>query len=456
MKEKNKYILAMISLISSFIILFVALFFSEYIPLRHRIIIISLITMAAMLILIISKKSIWRFFTALSIVFVSLYFISSQLEINKLSPVEKYELVDYDLVSYEGFDSAIKAIGFYGVRANHHEQVLSEFSDKIKFINYDNVQDLSKDLEDDKIQAFLLNANLLPDVMEDESFSDKSLSQLNRYSIKVGSGIKAKEVNVLEEPFLVYLSGIDVFGDVVTRSRSDMNLMMAINPVSNEILSINIPRDTYLRLGCQGNEMDKLTHAGLYGVDCSMKTLEKYFSFDFNYYVRINFTGLLNLVDALGGVDVEASYAFTSDKGTEFVKGMNHVNGQEALEFARERNNLEHGDIDRGLNHQKLLEAIMNKMLNEKNIYSLPQHLPLLRNVLDTNLSDQDLSKLISNQISNKNKWTVNEMRLEGYGDMQHTYSQDKRYKYYVYWPAENSKKNIVKEVKRVMNDAGK
>ncbi|CAM3662762.1 LCP family protein [Erysipelothrix urinaevulpis] len=455
MKKNHTYSISLFALFIGFVALILSLFTIEYIPFRFKLIILSILTMVAMAILIITKHSFWRFLTGLSLIIVSFYFVGSQYELNKLSQAHTFELVDYDLLAVAELDDEIKNIGFYGVRASHHEELLASFSPNIKFMNYESVDDLAVDLKENKIQAFLLNSNLVPEAIANPNLDGLELRQVNRYSVKVGSSVQPQKIDVLDDPFLVYLSGIDVFGDVVTRSRSDMNLVLAVNPKKHEVLVVTIPRDTYLNLGCENNSLDKLTHAGLYGVGCSMKTLENYFGLEFNYYARINFTGLVNLVDAVGGVNVFSPNEFTTDKGTVFIQGENHINGQEALEFARARTQLDRGDIDRGLNHQYLLEAIMNKMLSENNVYSLPSHLPLLRNVLDTNLSDQDISKIISNQISNQNEWNVRDLDLKGVGAMKHTYSQDKRYKYYVYIPDKKSRDEIMTSIEEVMNVDG-
>ena len=135
------------------------------------------------------------------------------------------------------------------------------------------------------------------------------------------------DINVTQNPFTVYISGIDVYGEISQTSRSDVNMLVTVNPQTKEVIMTTTPRDYYVQLpGVSGESRDKLTHAGIYGIQCSIDTLEQLYDIEIDYYVRVNFTTLRNLVDALGGVNVYSEYEFTThykNGGYEIKKGYN-------------------------------------------------------------------------------------------------------------------------------------
>ena len=189
------------------------------------------------------------------------------------------------------------------------------------------------------------NRNLIEDYYA--TFSDDT-RVLNTHSVKTVIEKKEKKLDdITETPFNVYLSGIDVYGDIETTSRSDVNVIMTVNPNTKEILLTTTPRDFYVPLSVSNGIPDKLTHAGIHGVDCSVKTLEMLYDIDIDYYVRVNFTSVKKIVDLLGGVKVYSDFDFTSDWGPSFKKGYNKVNGKQALAFCRERHHFAEGDKDR-------------------------------------------------------------------------------------------------------------
>ena len=178
------------------------------------------------------------------------------------------------------------------------------------------------------------------------------------------------DLPITKQPFIVFLSGMDVYGDMDETSRSDVNMIACVNPTAKQVLLISIPRDAYVEIpGITYGEKDKLTHAGMYGIQYSIASVENIFDIDISYYVRINFTSLITMVDALGGIDVNSECAFSTyykqyneETDTwsyyEYAKGINHLDGIHALAFARERMNLVGGDYQRGRNQQAVIEAL--------------------------------------------------------------------------------------------------
>ena len=222
--------------------------------------------------------------------------------------------------------------------------------------------------------------------------------------------------------FNVYISGIDTDGRITNVSRSDANIIATVNTKTHEVLLTSIPRDYYVPLHTS-NVKDKLTHSGIYGINETITTVEDFMGIEINYYVRVNFTTLIKLVDTLGGIDVESDYSFNS-YGTYFAKGINHLNGEKALVFSRERYAFSAGDNQRVKNQQKVLEAIMKKVLNSTTILTkYTSILSSLSGSFQTNLSQDEISTLVKGQLDNMSSWNISMNSLTGVGTMAPTYS---------------------------------
>ena len=225
----------------------------------------------------------------------------------------------------------------------------------------------------------------------------------------------SKNVDVTKAPFVVYISGIDTYGKVSTVSRTDVNMIVTVNPKTKQILMTSIPRDYYVTLANKGKK-DKLTHSGLGGIENTVKTMENFMGIDINYYARVNFTSLIKMVDALGGVDVESEVAFTAYDGTTFKKGINHVNGEKALVFSRERYSLGGGDNARGHNQQLVLTAMLKKMMSPAIITNYSSVLNSINGSFETNMESGDITGLLQMQISDMASWTIIQKQLTGTG----------------------------------------
>jgi len=219
------------------------------------------------------------------------------------------------------------------------------------------------------------------------------------------------------ESFTVYISGIDRYGSIGGVSRTDVNLIMNVNPVTNQILTTTIPRDSYVKIAGGGqNQYDKLTHSGIYGVKSSVETLENLFDIDINYYIRVNFTSLVEIVDVLGGIDVENDFAFTSRNGQHFPTGTIHLNGEESLAFARERYNLPDGDFGRGRNHVKVLEAIIRKGMTPQILLNFGSVMNIVSEAAETNMPQKKITELVNKQIEKNPKWDFESTQIKGTG----------------------------------------
>ena len=223
------------------------------------------------------------------------------------------------------------------------------------------------------------------------------------------------------------ISGIDVKGDISQASRSDVNIIVTINPKTKKILMTTTPRDYYVEIPEVSNGMkDKLTHAGIYGEDASIRTLENLYNIDISYYVRVNFTTLIDVVDAIDGVDVWSDYEFDcyTDHKVHIDKGWNHLNGRQALAFCRERYSFPDGDNQRGKDQEAVLKAIIEKVTSPALIVNASGLIDSMRGSYQTDLPESKIAELINQQLSEGTDWTIiRQATASGGGGMMDTFS---------------------------------
>ena len=232
------------------------------------------------------------------------------------------------------------------------------------------------------------------------------------------------ELPITERPFLLYLSGSDTrYQKLGNKTRSDVNILAAVNPVTKQVLLINTPRDYYVENPAGGGAMDKLTHCGIYGTECSVEALENLYNTSIDGYAKINFAGFETLIDEIGGVNVYSAKSFTS-KGVTFQKGNNTLNGKEALIFARERYNLAGGDRDRGKNQMRILEAVIKKLTTSTALASnYADILKSLKGMLKTDIPTEDISSLVKLQLQEMPQWEVLSFAVSGKTGKDKNYS---------------------------------
>ena len=241
------------------------------------------------------------------------------------------------------------------------------------------------------------------------------------YTIKVSVETEdnTSAVDVTKEPFNVYISGIDVEGDISTVSRTDVNMIATVNPETHEVLLTSIPRDYYVNLPSKGAQ-DKLTHSGLYGIQETIGAVEDIMGIDINYYVRVNYTTVVKLVDAIGGIQLDSPYEFTTSgmqslNGHHFVKGINNLDGRAALAFCRERHSFADGDMQRNENQQLVMEGILRKATSSTTILtSYTSILDAIRGNMETNMSPDQMSDIIKMQLDGMPGWDIQKQAIKG------------------------------------------
>lgn len=279
-----------------------------------------------------------------------------------------------------------------------------------EFLNY---QAVAEALESHSVESILLNEAFRTALAEYDSNFSKNTRVIWKKTLKQNITTNDKSTNAAGT-FIVYISGIDVYGTAATVSRSDVNMIVTVNTNTHKILMTSIPRDYYVPLANSGKE-DKLTHSGLFGVENTVKTVENFMDIDIDYYARVNFSTLTTVVDAIGGIDV---YSDKSLPQLGILEGTNHMDGKKALSFARERHSYESGDRHRTQNQQDVLTAIIKKVLSPAILTNYNSILSAVSDSFTTNMPADKIKELVSNQLNTNSSWQFSSKFLDGTGTM--------------------------------------
>ena len=462
MKKRNKKKKHIFSIIYIALSLLFLLFLKivNFIPNSYLLIILATIILFTTIniILINKKKKVGYIFSILLIIIYSVltYYLSittsffssfSKIHYNE----ETFLVVVLKDSTYKKInDLENKNIGYIENNLSNTDKALSKINKNITKKSYQDYDKLFNDLNNNNIDSILINETYYNIKSEEETIDNYRII----HKIKIRSIVtdNNKEVDISKDSFTIYISGIDTYGNIETVSRSDVNILATINPTTKQVLLTSIPRDSYVTLHNTTGYKDKLTHAGNYGINMSIDTIEDLLNIDINYYLRVNFTTLEKTIDALGGVDVYSEYSFISYiDNYQFYKGYNHMNGKEALAFSRERKSLPGGDIDRGRNQQAVIEALIRKITSKEIIYNYTSLLRELRGNFQTNLSDKDITKLIKQEIQNPGGWNVTSNSITGNGEYNYTYSYQAQ-KLYVLVLNSESINNAIELINRVLD----
>lgn len=472
MKKKKNKSLNFMKYLSIFLVIVTLItvgliFFIDLLPLQYFGIFVLLVAIIELIVirLLLAKGKVKNVLGLLiALVMIVIMILGINYELNTLNFFKQFGFNSYKTENYNVIvlkDSEYEKIEDLNnlkigrLSLNNREGLSSADKKLSKKINFkveemDDISDLTTSLLDKKVEGIILEDTQMEILSEENPIIYESLKII--YSINVDIEIKeiGKDVDITKDSFNIYLSGIDTYGSITKVSRSDVNILMTVNPNSHEILLTSIPRDYYVNL--HGiNEKDKLTHAGIYGIETSVGTIEDLLDTKINYYVKVNFTSLINIVDALGGVSVDSPYSFTTIDGYSFKKGINRMNGKEALSFSRERKAFKEGDRVRGENQERVLSAIIDKAMSPTIIVKYNDLLSALKGNFITNLDDSKLKDFIKLQINNPASWNINSISLNGSNSSNYTYSF-KKSKLYVMEPYPESISDAKTQINNVLN----
>ena len=360
------------------------------------------------------------------------------------------DVIEEDGVTYESIgvyvkidDSAekLKDISGYNVglsyaydnesMKNAVEKMNKTFGKGMKWDEYDtDVASVDALLAGEK-DAILLHTAYYAVIEGMEGYEDLSLRVKLVHEFKM-KDLDAEEVkisdrpeDITEDPFIVYVSGNDTKSSM-KNVRSDVNILAVVNPKTKQVLLINTPRDYYVELAGSGKgdgKMDKLTHAGIYGIECSMLTLSNLYDHPIPYYAQVSFNGFKSMIDALGGITVysDASF-FAAESGTQIQKGENKLNGEEALGFVRERHNLPDGDAARGRHQMAVIQAIIKKVASGTILTRYGAILDSMGECFKTNVSNDEVSDLVKMQLDDMASWDIKSYSVIGSSSGERNY----------------------------------
>ena len=289
-------------------------------------------------------------------------------------------------------------------------------------------------------------------------WAQQGLSALGSMTSGLLTGAEANQIT--KEPFVVYLSGVYNRGELTDKARSDVNILAVVNPKTKRVALVNTPRDYYVDLAGTDSK-DKLTHAGLYGVETSMATLGNLYGVNVEHYIRINFSGFINIIDAIGGVDVYSDQAFTSVGSpgyydpTTFAEGWNHLDGKSALAFARERHAFASGDIQRGIYQMKVIDAMVNKLKSPALLMSFSKLMDAAADCFVTSLSQDQITALVRMQLSDLASWDIQSCSVTGTSGKSSKCYSAKGQSLYVMKPDENSVNDAKALIASVLDGEG-
>lgn len=293
---------------------------------------------------------------------------------------------------------------------------------------------LADALLDGECNAMILNEGFVGMITETEGYEDfeSRIREVTYYEWRavieenVDTQAEADPVNE-DGIFTMYISGIDTFGAISVRSRSDVNILAVVNTNTRQVLLVSTPRDYYVPLSISGGARDKLTHAGIYGVDVSEDTLSMLYDVDIDYYFRVNFSGFEQLIDALGGITVQSDYRFDVEPSFHYEEGANYVNGEEALAFARERYAFAEGDRQRGKNQMAVITGVINKMMSPAILKNFSGLLEGLEGSFESDIPYEDLAGLVRMQLAEGGSWNIVTYSVDGTGKKASTYSMNRQ-----------------------------
>lgn len=468
-------VLLMIILIASFGIFSYFVFKINVVPMKYLIVGFSifLIVFIILLFFLFSKrKRIIKGIAMILIVLLALLFCYGTTYLANTYNFFKNTKKEYDTLTYSIL-----------VLRDKSYNNLQDLKDRtILYLDDDYKEDIKKELErktnyneslsnefgsiidqllNEEVDAIVLEESYIMLAREEvENFED-STKVIYTFDVQVKAYEEEQEsstVDITMEPFILYISGIDQYGNVTSvRGRSDVNQLVVVNPKTNHILLVNTPRDFYVQLAGTTGYKDKLTHAGIYGIDKSIKTLENFYDIDIDHYFRVNFNTVIKVVDIIGGIDIYSDKAFTpwTNKTVHIEEGWNHMNGAMALAYARERKTYTTGDRHRGENQQQVITAILNKVTSSSVLISKYNSiLNTLDGSFQTDMSMNEITSFIKYQLDKMPTWNIESISVTGSDSKNYTYSMGTKYLLYVMEPDMTSVNAAKQKINEVLSES--
>lgn len=443
------------------------LFKVNIIPIKYLVMGFTIIGLLLLIIFILTIKKKSRILKCLGLFIIVLstiasFYFTGYLRntydfLNNIA-VRKYDKVTLSLIVLKESninsikDLENKNIGY--LKSDYESEIKKELKIAYQEILTDSFGVLPDMLNNKEVDGIILEESILNIIKEEMPEFENNTKIIDTIEVKIKSHKEEGNIVISEEPFIMYVSGIDRYGNVNSvRGRSDVNQIVVVNPKTKKILLLNTPRDYYVQLHGTTGLKDKLTHAGIYGIEKSITTLEDLYNIDINYYLRVNFDSLIKVVNAIDGIDIYSDKSFRAytNKSVYVNKGWNHFNGAEALAYARERYAYVDGDNHRGANQQQVITAIINKISSSKILISkYNEILTSLNGSFETDMPLDMITSFIRKQINDMDKWEIDSIAVTGYNSSNYTYSMGSNYKLYVMepnWESVNTAKNKISEV---------
>lgn len=429
----------------SALVLLVLLFMAKLLPTSYLIAVILVLLAIGCLVFALTKykkkKVLFTIGTILAVLglvvncFGSFYLHKTVDTLRAMSgvDVEKHSVTFYALADNEAENLADLQNGTFGIltaldRENTDDalaNVEKEDGFSLATMEYDSLTALADALLNHEVDGIAMNEAYLGIYEETEGYQDFS-DQIKVISTEIVER-EVEQVSAADkEVFTVLISGSDTRGQYLDVSgRSDVNILAVVNRETHQILLVSTPRDYYVELAIPGvtGAMDKLTHAGIYGMDCSMNTIGNLYGITVDYYFRINFTGFVDIINALGGIEVNSEYEFVSDDGYYYNQGLNILDGEHALSFARERSAFAEGDRQRGKNQMEVIRGVMAKAMSPSVLNNYTNILNSVQGCVDMSIPYDLLAGIVNDQLSDNVAWSIESMSADGTGTYSSTYS---------------------------------
>ncbi len=361
--------------------------------------------------------------------------------------IKNYNVIVLKNSSYNDIkDLKNKTIGLFNADKDLIKKINKTVT--VEYNDINNKEDLIDNLINNINDAIILEDSELSLIEENNKEIYEKIKSIKKIEIKKDISNLKDEIDINKESFNIFISGIDTYGSINAVSRSDVNILMTVNPNDEKILITWIPRDYYVDIN--KSLKDKLTHAGMYGIDTSIYAIENLLNVNINYYIKVNFSSVIKVIDILKGIEVYNDETFTTNENITFEKGNITLNGEQALSFVRDRKHVTGGDLGRGKNQVKILKAVLNKALSKELLKNYNNLLKALDGTFVTNIDQSTIFSFVKRELLKKRNWQIESNILTGTDGREYTYSVSNK-TLYVMLPDEQALNQTKEKIKEVL-----